>query len=266
MLVDSGVFGAIGEFAIFDEFGNPAVEFEGIADFPEVNGGSASGFLIDLIDSSASLTLSVFDDGSGEGLETFDFAVINGEQYGVDPENPGVTLTIDDSPELDDSFIPVFGSLGGDTIEVEGGNQLVFGGAEDDLIDASLTSETGNRIYGQSGDDTLILGTGDRLFGGDGDDSFFALSEGDNVITGGAGADQFWIATAEIPEAINIITDFTSGEDVIGLAGLDIGFDDLGITQQGDDTLISLGNDELAKLLGVTASSFTADNFVFVSS
>ena len=29
------------------------------------------------------------------------------------------------------------------------------------------------------------------------------------MITGSAGADQFWLATAEIPEAVNIITDFT---------------------------------------------------------
>ena len=454
VLVDSGVLGAIGEFVIFDEDGNPAVEFEGIAGFPEVNGGSASGFLVDIIDSSASLTLSVFEDGPGEGLESFDFSVINGEVYEVDPENAGVTLTIDDTPQtvdevvfdfewtgqiarfnvtgqfsydqnqtytdgivreedllgfdisffapdgtllrtyednhltfpefnfaydtntgeilqdgafmgeegfnvgektpvgdgtftglsffsrpelnpqgevppphlhiddwsdefgfplgfsthedvafftrttqqlldtgrmgeayiddvqdsldefgeriqvsfVDDSFIPVFGSLGGDTIEVDGGNQLVFGGAEDDLIDASLTSETGNRIYGQSGDDTLILGTGDRALGGDGDDRFFVLSDGDNLITGGAGMDQFWIATAEIPEEINTITDFTSGEDVIGLAGLGIGFADLSITQQDADTLIALGNDELAKLLGINAGSLSAADFAFAAS
>ena len=167
---------------------------------------------------------------------------------------------------VDDSFIPVFGSLGGDTIEVDGGNQLVFGGAEDDLIDASLTSETGNRIYGQSGDDTLILGTGDRALGGDGDDRFFVLSDGDNLITGGAGMDQFWIATAEIPEEINTITDFTSGEDVIGLAGLGIGFADLSITQQDADTLIALGNDELAKLLGINAGSLSAADFAFAAS
>ena len=56
------------------------------------------------------------------------------------------------------------------------------------------------------------------------------MSGGDNILTGGAGADQFWIATAETPDATNIITDFTSGEDVLGIAGLGIGFDDLSIT------------------------------------
>ncbi|MEL6463175.1 MAG: hypothetical protein AAFQ91_34020, partial [Cyanobacteria bacterium J06621_15] len=103
------------------------------------------------------------------------------------------------------------GTGGADIIEVEGSNQLIFAGSSDDLIDASIGSEGGNRIYAGSGDDTVILGTEDRIIGGVGEDKFFAMSGGDNIITGGAGADQFWIATAEISESANIITDFTSG-------------------------------------------------------
>ncbi|WP_072060874.1 calcium-binding protein [Crocosphaera watsonii] len=261
VLVDSGVFGAIGEFVIFDEEGNEAVEFEGIAGFPEVNGASASGFLVDLIAPTASLTLEVFDDGPGEGLETFDFELANGELYEVDPDNAGVTLNIDDTAP---ALVPNFGSLDGDTIEGVGSNELTFGGAGDDLID-TVGGTGGNRLYGQSGDDTFILGSDDRALGGAGDDRFFLLG-GDNTITGGQDMDQFWIANADIPPAANTITDFESGEDVIGVAALDIGFDDLGITQQGDDTLISLGNDELAKLLGVTASDLTAADFAFADS
>ena len=51
---------------------------------------------------------------------------------------------------------------------------------------------------------------GDRLLATDG---------GGNSING-MGADQFWIADA------GILNDFTSGEDVIGVAGLGIGFTD----------------------------------------
>ena len=124
--------------------------------------------------------------------------------------------------------------------------------------------EIGNRIYAGSGDDTLILGNGDRLFGGVGDDKFFTMSSGDNTITGGEGADQFWIVTAEIPEAVNIITDFTSGEDVLGIAGLGVSFEDLSITQEDDNTLISVNGSDLAILQGIGADSLVADNFVFV--
>ena len=158
---------------------------------------------------------------------------------------------------------PVFGSLEVDIIEVTGTSQLIFGGDSDDLIDASISSGGDNRIYAGSGDDTLILGSGDRLVGGEGADKFFALSGGDNILTGGAGADQFWIATAETPDAANVITDFTSGEDVLGIAGLGIGFDDLNITQQDDNTLIAANNSELAILQGIGADSLIADNFAF---
>ena len=158
---------------------------------------------------------------------------------------------------------PVFGSLEADIIEVSGTSQMIFGGDSDDLIDASIGSEGGNRIYASSGDDTVILGSLDRIVGGVGDDKFFTMSGGDNIITGGEGADQFWIVTAEIPESANIITDFTSGEDVLGIAGLGIGFDDLSITQQDDNTLIVANNSELVILQGINADSLIADNFVF---
>ncbi|BAY81663.1 hypothetical protein NIES267_11400 [Calothrix parasitica NIES-267] len=150
-----------------------------------------------------------------------------------------------------------------DVIEVEDSGQLVFGGGSDDLIDASIASEGGNRIYGGSGDDTFILGTDDHYSGGAGDDKFFAMSGGDNIIHGGAGADQFWIATTELPDGINTIKDFISGEDVLGIAGLGIGFEDVSITQQGDNALIAASGTDLAILTDVAADSLTGENFAF---
>ena len=162
------------------------------------------------------------------------------------------------------TFELVFGSVEGDVIEVEGSNQLVFGGALDDLIDASISSEGGNRLYGSGGDDTLILGTEDRLVGGDGDDKFFATSGGDNTITGSAGADQFWIAVAEIPDAVNVITDFTAGEDVIGIAGLGIGFEDLSISNTDAGILISANSADLALFTDSSLDEIASeDNFAF---
>ncbi|MEM8777478.1 MAG: metallophosphoesterase [Cyanobacteria bacterium P01_G01_bin.49] len=157
---------------------------------------------------------------------------------------------------------PIFGTVDADTIEVEGTGNLVFAGEGADLID--LTSAEGNnRIYSGSGDDTLVLGANDRFTGGEGDDRFFVTYGGDNIVTGGAGADQFWVASAELPGAANIITDFALGEDVIGVAGLGIGFDDLVIAQSSDNTLISTETQDLAVLSGVEAQSLVAENFVF---
>ena len=261
VLVTSDTPASLGEFALFDENGTPLFSTEGIVGVPTPGDLLGSAFFVDLIAPTASLTLEVFEDGPGEGLETINFALANGEVYEVDPDNAGVTLTIDDTAP---ALVPNFGSLDGDTIEGVGSNELTFGGAGDDLID-TVGGTGGNRLYGQSGDDTFILGSDDRALGGAGDDRFFLLG-GDNTITGGQDMDQFWIANADIPPAANTITDFESGEDVIGVAGLGIGFDELGIAQQGDDTLISFGDDELAKLLGVTASDLTAADFAFADS
>ncbi|MEM7555457.1 MAG: hypothetical protein AAF378_15425 [Cyanobacteria bacterium P01_A01_bin.84] len=159
------------------------------------------------------------------------------------------------------SLETIFGSIGADLIEVDGSNQLIFGGADADFIDASISSGGGNRIYAGGGDDTLILGSGDRLVGGAGADTIFVTNGGDNTITGGAGADQFWIAVASIPDSVNTITDFTIGEDVIGLVGLGIGFEDLSITQSGENALIGTGSQNLAIFLSTDANSLTADNF-----
>ncbi|CCQ68573.1 Hemolysin-type calcium-binding region:Bacterial extracellular solute-binding protein, family 3 [Crocosphaera watsonii WH 0402] len=122
-----------------------------------------------------------------------------------------------------------------------------------------------NRLYGQSGNDTLTLGGGDRAFGGSGDDQFFLLG-GNNAVTGGLGADQFWIANAEIPESRHIITDFNLEDDLLNIAGLGVGsFSDLTLSNEDGNALIAFDDNELATLLRVDADSLTADNFGVLS-
>ena len=158
---------------------------------------------------------------------------------------------------------PIFGTTEADVIEITGSDRLIFTGDMNDLVDA-FTGEGNNRIYAGNGDDTLILGKSDRIFAGAGDDKFFVTSSGNNTITGGEGADQFWIASAELPEAANVITDFMSGEDVIGIAGLGIGFADVSITDMEGDALIAAGGSDLAILSGVAADSLSESDFAFV--
>ncbi|MBZ8180643.1 FG-GAP-like repeat-containing protein [Oscillatoria salina] len=164
----------------------------------------------------------------------------------------------------------LYGGDGNDELLAGSGDRL-FGGTGNDTLDAT-EGNGNNRLYGGDGNDDFLLGRNDRLIGGDGSDRFFALVGGDNVMTGGSGADQFWIANAEIPTSANIITDFTSGEDVIGLGGFpDLTFADLSLIQQESDTLITLGadissleeNTQLAELLGVEANTLTENDFTF---
>jgi Ca2+-binding RTX toxin-like protein len=172
-------------------------------------------------------------------------------------------FTLGNKADMPTASEPLFGTTGDDTLALSAANQLVFAGAGNDLVDA-ITGQGNNRIYGGSGKDTFMLGSGDSLLGDIGDDRFFAQTGGDNALTGGAGADQFWIASADIPESANTITDFTSGEDVIGLAGLGASFNGLTLTQQGENALISFNEKDLAVLNQIQTNSLSAANFAFV--
>jgi 3-phytase len=159
----------------------------------------------------------------------------------------------------------LFGAEGDDTLTViEGSHQSLFGGSGNDTL---RSSGSNNRLYGGSGDDKIFSNVKDSLFGGDGDDVLFAGQQGNNRLSGGTGADQFWIANASLPASKNIVTDFTIGIDKIGLGGIGVTqFSAIALLQQGNDTLVKTGNTELVLLLGITSTSVSANDFIFSSS
>ncbi|MEH2109907.1 esterase-like activity of phytase family protein [Nostoc sp.] len=159
----------------------------------------------------------------------------------------------------------LLGAGGDDTLSVvEGSHQLLFGGSGNDTLSSSGSN---NRLNGGSGDDKLFSNVNDSLFGGDGDDVLFAGQQGGNRLSGGTGADQFWIANASLPTSKNIVTDFAIAIDKIGLGGVGITqFSALTLLQQGSDTIVKTGNTELVSLLGIAATSLTANDFVFSAS
>lgn len=148
-------------------------------------------------------------------------------------------------------------------IEVTSSRREVVGSDRNDLIDAT-NSRGRNEILAERLNDTIILGSRDRVFGERGNDRFFVQSGGDNRLTGGAGADQFWIANGEVPTATNTVTDFQRGRDVIGVSGLGVTeFGQLTLTRRGSNTLISANDHNLALLQGVAPGSLSASNFAF---
>ncbi len=126
----------------------------------------------------------------------------------------------------------LYGGAGNDRMGGKGGNDILWGEAGNDLM------------WGDDGDDIIRGGLGrDTL-------------TGDNK-SGGSGSDVFIFA---VGEGGDTITDFEVGVDFIGLAD-GLAFGALSVVAQGADTLISVGHEELAKLLGVsglTESSFIA--------
>jgi 2',3'-cyclic-nucleotide 2'-phosphodiesterase (5'-nucleotidase family) len=155
----------------------------------------------------------------------------------------------------------VNGGSGNDEIFVSSRDR-VFGGAGDDEFFA-IDGMGGNRMSGGTGNDIFYLGMNDRALGGAGNDSFFVGTGGDNILSGGEGADQFWIVNAEIPSDANTIVDFEIGTDVIGISGsVGInGFADLTLSEMDGNTQIAFGANALAMVNGVTGLDDTS--FVF---
>jgi Ca2+-binding RTX toxin-like protein len=79
----------------------------------------------------------------------------------------------------------------------------------------------------------------DRTLGADRNDKFYVQTGGNNLLSGGAGADQFWIANAELPSSSNTVLNFQIGTDIIGIsgaAGLGISATTIKFIQVGADT------------------------------
>ncbi|WP_019509577.1 FG-GAP-like repeat-containing protein [Pleurocapsa sp. PCC 7319] len=111
----------------------------------------------------------------------------------------------------------------------------------------------------------FVTGNGEDFLGTDGDDTFLSVGGGENLLTGGAGADAFWIANGEFPTAANIITDLAIDEDVIGIGGLGAAsINELDFSQVGDNSIIAFSGIDLGMLLNTNVNVLqTNGNFVF---
>jgi Ca2+-binding RTX toxin-like protein len=121
------------------------------------------------------------------------------------------------------------------------------------------------RVYGGSGDDTLIGSTDAYWLRGHGGDDILVSAEnatGSYNLEGGSGSDTFVL----LPDwYINTIMDFVSGEDVIDLTATGLQFADLTIAQSGANTEISEAGGNLIVLSNTTATAITESDFIFIS-
>lgn len=154
----------------------------------------------------------------------------------------------------------IFGGSGVDTITVSK-NDRVFGGSGDDIFEA-VDGKGGNRMSGGAGNDTFFLGYGDRALGGDGNDQFFVVEGGNNLINGGAGADQFWVVDVQLPTDYNTIIDLELDIDTIGIGGFVK--NDLSFSADGQGNgILSVQGTNVAKFLGITQAQLQTANFAF---
>ncbi|ETW11132.1 RTX toxin [Roseivivax marinus] len=154
------------------------------------------------------------------------------------------------------------GGTGRDTIDAGDGNDSVGGGEGDDLIRGGTGSDF---LAGGGRNDTIDGGTGaDTLNGGDGDD----------VLTGGAGADVF-VWTSGEAGAVDVITDFEAGLDMVRLAGVEnapgtglagklASLDITDVTLDGVAGTTLDYDGQTIFVAGVSAVELGLDDFVFV--
>lgn len=156
------------------------------------------------------------------------------------------------------------GGTGNDTIGGGGGNDVITGEDGDDI----LNGDAGNDLLrgGSANDQLNGLGGNDRLSGGDGNDILNGGGGNDRLL-GGKGSDRLRggkgrdIFALERGPGRDRIEDFRDRVDRLGLTP-GLRFRQLTIEQKGRNTLIRVGSDDLALLVGVRAAQITAADFV----
>jgi Ca2+-binding RTX toxin-like protein len=180
------------------------------------------------------------------------------------------TIKFDDGFET--SLLTYSGWLNGTS-----GNDMVAGNANDNTLigfagNDSMTGGAGNdAMHGGAGNDTVEGEDGDDLlYGGDGDDTLYG-GAGLDTMHGGAGADIFVFELASAFSNVDVIRDFSVGDDdVIDLTDiLDTVYDPLTdaiadfvqFTESSGNTFVEVDRDgtgstysfaQIAKLEGVT--------------
>jgi uncharacterized protein YkwD len=102
------------------------------------------------------------------------------------------------------------GTAENDIIVARSGNDLVFSFQGNDLVIASTGNDS---IDGGDGDDIIRSGPGNDWLDGESGNDILDGDQNRDTLTGGPGRDIFVLSSGE-----DIITDFTKGEDLLGLS------------------------------------------------
>lgn len=205
--------------------------------------------------------------------------------------------------EVDGPVVRVEGTSGDDVLGGAGGNDRILGDDGDDTINGrgghdKLYGQDGNdmllgaagrdALKGGDGDDVLNGGAGadglgggagnDRLIGGNGADVLggglgndtLQGGNGDDILKGGHGADRL---TGNGGEDVfrffngdsgrDTVVDYNTEDDIISIALNGLSEDDVTVSSNGTNTLISIGDDTevLLRNVDLTAQDITFDFF-----
>ncbi len=214
---------------------------------------------VDLSSTNGTMEFSVLNPFTYEGMRIF---IVDGEfipntitassigLFSVAEIN-GTVITFDFTPAIDVTYL--FEAI------AHGGNTFDYAVSFDEAV---LISEGNDIITGDSEDNNISALGGDDLVDGLGGNDTLNGDAGNDTLTGGAGNDVF---VAGVGEGADVITDFTSGEDVIDLSAYGFNaIEDMLISDTIDGAVIDLGDGNNVTLEGVTATSLTNDDLVLI--
>ncbi len=128
----------------------------------------------------------------------------------------------------------IIAGSGEDTVDAGDGNDYVSGGWGDDIVNGGAGND---HLRGSSGDDVVNGGDGnDYIDGGSGDDIVNG-GAGDDYLRGGYRGDDTFVFEKGFGN--DYVADFRGG-DVLDFSDFEITFDDLTLTQDGRDTVITV--------------------------
>ena len=147
------------------------------------------------------------------------------------------------------------GTAEGDQVSID--VEMLVGSNYNDVLVGNILNQY---LDGGAGNDSLYGQAGtDRIWGGSGDD-FIQGGTGDDHLTGGTGADVFDFDSGF---GNDVIYDYEDGADLLDFAGTGLIFDDLTITQDGNNAIIDDGAGNTITLNNITSTDITTDDFIW---
>jgi D-alanyl-D-alanine carboxypeptidase len=149
----------------------------------------------------------------------------------------------------------LYGNGGNDKIYGKAGNDQLYGAFGNDLLDGGDGKDT---LYGNGGSDTLLGGAGNDIIYSGGEDDLINGGVGNDIIYNNGGKDIIVIGK---DAGIDTLYNFQFDLDQHISLGSGLTFDQLTLTQTGLDTTIKVGDETLAVLKYLQASSLNSSAF-----
>ena len=148
----------------------------------------------------------------------------------------GIESEADGDDVLDGGMDTLSGGDDNDQLFGGSGDYILDGGSGDDVLKGGSGADT---LTGGEGDDVLLGGSGDDVILGGADDDYISGGSGDDDLWGGDGSDTFVFHEGDGDDTVQ---DFGIG-DTLMFEGMEFNLDDMMVTQDGDDAIVTFGED-----------------------